>query len=278
MSQDGRMASKSTLGALRGASLGAVAWSNPGRRGGGDEAVRVRGVLPLVGRDGPVLALPYADVGAARSLGTAREALLVTQDARGTTSAYRPLTLRCRPHLVEDREGEIFVADFLDQELRRYPPSRLLADSIILRRENWWWLPRLLVHLEVLAEEPPIQRRDENDHLLVVDAGTTDPGRRLVAASARLSALGDPLRSPEFEIAEGPPGPGPAVLFGQDASFPDLERWARWTWTGRWDGERLEVVHTPTRAGLPPVPGILTRWRRHRALQRACVSGLDDAG
>ena len=257
---------------LRAASLGEVAWVDAS---GG---VEVRGVLPLVGAAGPVLALPYADAVAARSLGTAEGCLLVVRDARGTGTAYAPRTLRCRPRLEEDRGGERFVEELLEQELRRYPPSRLLADSLLLRREHAWWLPRLLVHLEVVGEAEPLPREDERDHLLVVDADPAAGGpERLAAASVRLDALPAPGEAlPGHEVVRGTPGPGPAVLHGQDASHPDLERWSRWAWRGDWDGVRLDVAEHPARVGLEPVPGLVARWRRQRALEKACRAGLAD--
>ena len=262
------------LTALRGASIGEVAWVDPV-----DGALRVRGVVPLAGAVGPVLALPYAAADAARSLGAAGGALLVTRDPRGTSSAFRPLTLRCRVRLTEDRAGDRFVEELLDEELRCYPPSRLLADSVILRREHWWWLSRLVVDLDVVAEEAPLPRADGRDHLLVVDAGAPDPVHRLVAGSARLAALPEPHAAdlPALEVSAGTPGPGPAVLHGQDAS-EDLERWGRWHWSGRWDGTRLAVEEAPERVGLPPTAGLVARWRRQRALERACRAGLDAGG
>ncbi len=268
------------LTALRAASIGEVAWVDaPGwseAHGAGGAGPQVRGVLPLVGDGGPVLALPYAAAHAARSLGAAGGALLVTRDARSTSSAYRPLTLRCRTRLVEDPDGDRFVDELLDQELRRYPPSRLLADSPILRREHWWWLPRLLVELEVVGEEAPVPREDERDHLLVVDRGDAapHPAARLAAAPARLASPPAPGADPPSLEVGGQPAPGQAVLHGQDASFPDLERWGRWSWRGRWDGAALDVAERPAEVGLPPVPGVVARFRRQRALKRACLAGL----
>lgn len=274
----GLVSSAITLTALRGASIGVVAWVDPRHHENGAGQVRVRGVLPLVAADEPVLALPYESADAARSLGAASEALLIIRDARGTSAAYRPLTLRCRPRLVEDREGDVFVQHLLDQELRHYPPSRLLADSMVLRREHWWWLPRLMVHLEVLAEDTPLPRADERDHLLVVGTSPPEGAHHLAVGSARLRALPAASDFPRIEVTEGAPGPGPAVLHGQDASFPDLERWGRWSWRGHWDGVDLKVTDAPTQIGLPPTPGLLTRWRRQRVLHRACFAGLSSVG
>ncbi len=133
------------LGAVAAATVAEVAWR------GADGPVAT-GVLPLVDGERVVLALPYADAAAARSLGTADEVLLALTEPRGTSPGWTPLALRCRPRLVEDPEGDRFAATLLAQELLRWPPSRLLADSVLLRREHWWWLPRLLVELVVDAD------------------------------------------------------------------------------------------------------------------------------
>ncbi|GAB3016561.1 hypothetical protein GCM10011376_03820 [Nocardioides flavus (ex Wang et al. 2016)] len=116
----------------------------------------------------------------------------------------------------------------------------------------------------------PAQVRDDcaRDHLLVV-AGADEP----VVRVARLSGGGPghiALRSGH----PSPPPPGPAVLFGQDASFPDLEQWTQWSFRGRWDGAGLEVDEAPDTIGLGRPPGLLQRWRRQRDLERRCVAAI----
>jgi hypothetical protein len=252
------------LAALRSASLCEVAW-----RGSG--GLRVRGALPLVTESGPALAFPYADAEAARSLGTADSVLLTLSEPRSTGRAFTPLALTCTPRVTEDPEGDRFCAELLDQELRKYPPSRTLADSPLLRRENWWWLPRVVVDLAVTRTEPFHERAPE-DHLLVVDtAGSAGVPE---AAVARVRSR-DPL---EVDVTVGTPGPGPAVLFGQDASFPDLERWGQWAWQGTWDGAAFTATSSPARTGVPPTPGVLARWRRQRDLEKRCRAGIAAVG
>lgn len=246
------------LPAVRAAPVAEVAWREA------DLTLRATGVLPLVEARGPVLALTYADVALAEALAAAPEALLTLTEARGAGAAYIPLLLRCRTRLVADPEGERFTASLLEQELLRWPPARLYADSVLLRREHWWWLPRLLVELDVEAVETFSGRSDAADHLLVVD-----PGTGLEARVATVRA--DPLA---VRVHGEPPPAGEAVLLGQDLSFPDLERWGRWRWEGRWDGHDLRVRRSPGRIGLPPTPGVLTRVRRHRRLERACRQAL----
>lgn len=238
-------------------------------------APQVRGVVPLV-RDGrPALAFLYADESVARSAASAAQVALVLAETRSTSPAFTPTVLRGRPRLVEDPEGDVYLADLVVQELRRYPPSRVFADSPLLMRENWWWLPRLVVEVDVEAAEPATARPSAYDHLLVVAEGD----RVALRAAGLPDPAGDVLA---LELdgalpASGPatgPAPGPAVLFGQDASFPDLERWSQWQWRGRWDGTLLRVDEAPARTGLGRTPGLLQRWRRQRDLERRCRAAI----
>lgn len=265
------------LRAVRAARVAVVAWHDPALA----PTPQVRGVVPLVGDDGPVLALPYAVADAARSLGAAPEVLLALVDPTRAGAGWEPLLLRCRPRLEEDREGDRFCEELLTQELLRHPPTRLLADSVMLRREHWWWLPRLLVELDVVASGPLAGGEGGADHLLVVAGGTAggpggpeDPA--LTAAAVRVDAA-DPA-VPTVALPDDATLPaGPATLFGQEATT-DFERWGQWAWQGGWDGHGLAVDVVPEHVGLPPVPGVVARWRRQRALERACRDGIAAAG
>jgi hypothetical protein len=252
------------LPAVRSAPIAELAWLAGG-------VPRWCGVLPLVDQDGPVLAFPYAAARVARSVGAAEEVVLTLTHPHETAPAYRPLLLRARPRLEEDREGDLFCRDLLTQELRRWPPSRVLADSMLLRREHWWWLPRVLVHLDVRDVDDVAARTAPEDHLLAVATGD-----RIEVAPARVpsAALADPGRLDSVEVTEPGPGPGEAALFGQALSLPDAERWGQWSWDGWWDGRTFEVRSPPATTGLPPTPGVVSRWRRQRALEKACRTGL----
>ncbi|TGN63183.1 pyridoxamine 5'-phosphate oxidase family protein [Nocardioides eburneiflavus] len=249
-----------TTDEIAAASLAEVSWVAAG-------LPRICGVVPLARGDVPVLAFTYADEDLARAVAGAPVVTLSLTEPRSTGTAFRPLVLVGRPRLVEDPSGDLFATDLLPQELRRYPPSRLLADSPLLQREHWWYLARLLVEIDVDAVMPVVAREDPaRDHLLVV-AGTDGP----IVQVARLSD-GDPCRV--ALRSHGTPPPGPAVLFGQDASFPDLEQWAQWSYRGRWDGAALQVDQAPDRVGLGRPPGLLQRWRRQRDLERRCVAAI----
>ena len=247
--------------ALNASSLSEVCWVDAAGR------PRVRGVVTLVRDATPVLAFTYADEAAARDIASAGRLTLALTEPRSTGHAFTPLFVDAAPRLVEDPEGDLFTGALLEQELRRYPPARLYADSPLLMREHWWYLPRLLVELDVRSAQPAPPRTGPDDQLLVV-AHDGAPQVR-VATLAR--------RQPDHLVldVQGAPVPaGPAELFGQDASFPDLERWSQWRYTGAWDGDRFMITEAPERTGLGPVPGLVQRWRRQRLLERRCIEAI----
>lgn len=250
-----------TTDAISASSLAEVSWVEGG-------LPWVRGVVALVRAEHPVLAFTYADADVARAVASAPEVVLSLTETRSTGTAFRPLLAAGRPRLVEDPTGDVFAADLLVQELRRYPPSRVFADSPLLQREHWWYLPRMLVEIDVDAGQPFPPRRDPvTEHLLVVaNEGVPD---------VRLARLLDLTEDRARLDVEGPaPGPGPAVLFGQDATFPDIELWTQWHYRGRWDGSAFEVEEAPARTGVGRPPGLVQRWRRQRELERRCVAAI----
>jgi hypothetical protein len=248
-----------TTETISASSLGEVSWVTAG-------LPRVHGVVPLVHDDVPVLAFTYADEDLAREVAASPVVALSLTEPRSTGTAFRPLVLTGSPRLVEDPSGYLFATELLDQELRRYPPSRLLADSPLLQREHWWYLPRLIVEIDVDAVTEVPAREDPSRDLLLVVVGADGP----VVRVARID--GDPERV--SLASQEPPPPGPAALFGQDASFPDLEQWTQWSYRGHWDGAGMQVEEAPARIGLGRPPGLIQRWRRQRDFERRCVAAI----
>lgn len=249
-----------TTETISASSLAEVSWMAAG-------LPRVHGVVPLVRDDVPVLAFTYADEDLARQVAGCPVVALSLTEPRSTGAAFRPLVLVGSPRLVEDPSGDLFVTDLLPQELHRYPPSRLLADSPLLQREYWWYLPRLLVELDVAAVvQVPAREDPSRDHMLVVAAADGPVVRmaRVADGDAELVSL----------ASQDPPPPGPAVLFGQDASFPDLEQWTQWSYRGQWDGAGMQVEQAPARIGLGRPPTLIQRWRRQRDLERRCIAAI----
>jgi len=224
-------------------------------------------VVPLRLDERVAIAMPYAGADRLRPLRSATSVALVLSDPRLAGQAWRPLALRGRPFLVEDLSGEVFEAELLDQELRKHPPSRALADSLMLRHENWWYLPRLLVTFEPVDVVPVGARTSPRAQAVLA----------LAAASGRVEVetvdVDDwsqrPLTmSSAYDEAN-------AVLLTHDFSEPDLERWVAHLLTGRLAGGSLRVTHGPL-GPLPPLRGLglRERIRRHREIERGCRRGI----
>jgi hypothetical protein len=262
-------------GMVRASSLAVVAWVD----GGG--APRATGVVALTRGPVPVLALTFARADLARTLAgqgaepsTGQVALVLTE-TRSTGAGFVPRVLHATTRLEVDLSGDLYRGELIVQELHRYPPSRLLADSPLLCREHWWYLPRLVLELpDPEVSDLPVGTDGSARQVLV-----TVDGDRPSISLARLSGQNGPGERPGLELLGGAdPVPGPALLFGQDASFPDLERWEEWSWAGRVErsgsGWTLAVAQAPDRVGLPGVRRLLGRWQAHRRLERACRQGL----
>ncbi|MPZ63363.1 MAG: pyridoxamine 5'-phosphate oxidase family protein [Propionibacteriales bacterium] len=243
------------------ASVAELAWLGPDGRPDGIP------VTPLLLGNQPAVAFTYAYAAPARQIGSVPAIALVLSDPRMTGTGWRPGVLLGRPRLIEDRDGQLYKNELLAQELRKYPPSRTLADSLLLRRENWWYLPRLIVTIDVASIEPIAPREGDADRVLAVHAG----GLELDTVQAA-GAGPDRLRLTSLAARHLPDGQ--AALLGHDFSVPDLERWTPWLWRGDLAGGVLSVSESPERTTLEPVPKLRQRFRRHRKLERACRAAL----
>jgi hypothetical protein len=256
-------ASTRLAGAVGGAGLAELVWSVPGG------APRAIAVVPLLLNDAPAVALPWAYEEQARAAAAAGSAALVLSEPRLAGPTWEPLTAVGGLLLVEDGEGELFCERLLDQELRKHPPARALAGSPLLRREHWWYQPRLVLLLESAQVLPIGARRGPQDAVLAVD----DDGLQVATVQVTDWEV-EPLR-----LVGGPADPhGPAVLVGQEVSEPDAERWTAHVTSGRYEDGRLLVTQRPPTRELEGVPGLRTRVRRQRELERACVKALRAAG
>ncbi|MEX2289444.1 MAG: hypothetical protein WD794_03845 [Mycobacteriales bacterium] len=242
------------------AGLAELVW--PSADGAAPQAL---GAVPLLLGEQPALALPWGYAAQARAAAAAGTAALVLSEPRLSGPGWLPLAASGPLTLLDDGDGSLFTAQLLDQELRKHPPARALAGSPLLRREHWWYLPRLVLLLDPQHVAPVAARSGPLDAVLAVD------DERLHVRTVRVGAWDDdPL------LLDGaPPGvSGPAVLVGQEVSVPDAERWTVHVTTGRYDAGRLAEVQHPATRALEPVPGLLARVRRQRALERGCVRAL----
>lgn len=250
--------------ASRRAGVAEICWLDP------SGAPRATAVVPLAHQGLPALALLWSEVMHARDIAASPVVAWVLSDRRLAQRDWQPLLALGDVDLIEDRSGEVFSESMLDLELRKHPPSRLYADTLLLRRENWWFLPRLILVFRPRQVLAVGERTDPDGHgVLAVAPG---PGSLAVdtvvigpsAAGTSCSSLG----------GRQPIPPGDAVLLTHEFSVPDLERWARRAAIGRWDGRILDVVSPAEGSGLPPIPGLRERVRRHRTLERACRRAL----
>jgi hypothetical protein len=241
------------LDTWRAAPLAEVAW----RRPGGPPEIAV--VVPLVAEGRPVVALSYDRLGEARRMATVGHAVAAVH-------AFAPDEARMATadvSVTEDPTGRDFSDRLLPQELAKHPPSRSLADSLLLRSEHWWYLPRLVItlHPRTGAHHP---RRDA---LVAVD---TARGLELTTVD-----LDGPEHAPT--LSPGVPD-GPAMVLRHGAEVPDLEgRW-RQRWWGTIEDGRLLLDGWDQQGAPGRRPGVWRRWRDEIALSRACRVGLREAG
>lgn len=233
-----------------------------------DGAVDAAVVHPLR-HDGEVLlALPFAQRALADSLGAARSVALVSSDARLVLRGWQPVAAVGQVDVRADLDGRWFAEELLEEELRRHPPSRLLADSIMQRHEHWWYLPRLLCRVRRPLWEGPVAAR-EDPRTTGVLAWDAAEGLRTATVEVR-----EPHR--DRVAVHGLSGHAvsgasdPACLLMHDFSVPDLEQRCALVLQGRLEGDRLTVERRRGRLELPPPPGLLRRWKALRTLSRDC--------
>ncbi|MQA63750.1 MAG: pyridoxamine 5'-phosphate oxidase family protein [Actinophytocola sp.] len=257
---------------LRSAAASEVIW------GDSDNRPHATVATPLLFGDRPALAFPYARAQLARAIGAATSVAVVLSDRRLSGTSWRPLAIVGRPRLIDDPDGTVFTDQLLDQELRKHPPSRALVDSILLRKEHWWYLPRIIVELEPDTSYEVTERAGSGtDGVLgVVD---TDLGRVRVA-SVVVTPGGGPsaVTAVEGEL----PGAGgderPAVLVRHDFSVPDLERWPVSVTPGAVRSHEFVADAPVEQLVLPPPLGLLARLRKQRQLSKGCRRELARAG
>jgi hypothetical protein len=234
------------------------------REGGGLGAVAV---TPMVQDGRVVIALPYAERPLAEALAAASQVALVLSDGRMALRDWEPLAVLGRIEVEADPEGERFSDGLLEQELRKHPPSRTLTDSLRDRRDNWWYIPRLLCHLIPTDEVRQITAR--NDPTTGVLGWQTPEGLAVETVEVT-DADEDRLRLRALSGSTLRGAGDPAVLFRHDYSQPDLEQRSQRREAGRLDGSVLRDIEREGDVALPPPAKLVERVRRHRALAKAC--------
>jgi hypothetical protein len=254
----------STGQALHAALVGELAWLDPAGR------PQLRPVTPLLQDDRPSIALPYSEATLAREVAASPVVAFILSDRRMSSRAWHSVAVWGQPRLTEDREGALFTEHLLTQEMRKFPPARTLIDSPLLRREHWWYVPRLIVDIDVSGSAPVGERPEGAGEVLAVAGGSE---QLYVDTVSCLDEGHDQILVDS--LADRSPVSGPAVLLGHDFS-PDLETWTPWTTRGWLTDRVLAVQERPERTGLAPPPRLWDRLRRQHRLERACRRGLGD--
>ncbi|MUL44217.1 hypothetical protein FZ103_24155 [Streptomonospora sp. PA3] len=232
-------------------------------------------VVPLMWGDLPCVALPMAHLDAVDTMTSGRAAFAVTDppgaEAAGGTVAAGPVDIRF------DLEGKRFADHLLEQEIVKHPPTRLRADGLMARRENWWWMPRVLITLTELEEVREIPARRRGEDALLVRPGAQGGAPRVDTVTARTwpEAPGGGVELWRRDGAALEGAGEPAFAFAHRHS-PDFERWERWYRAGRAEGEVLKVAAgtgAPEPEPLRPY-NLLARYRNHRDVVRACRAGI----
>lgn len=241
-------------------------------------------VVPLVWPQDrtPCAAIPLSQLDDAESI--VREAALSVHTSHGTP---RTLLATGRVNVRVDLTGTEFIEHLLPQEVAKHPPTRLRADSLMARKENWWWLPRVLVTLTESAHVHALPARTHFEDALLVrqrpgHAERVDEPYLVVVTAANWPQPGSQSRIelwPRCGTALGGEGEA-AFVFGHRHS-PDLERWESWHRSGTLHDE---VLHVWSAEGAPR-PGdehagaaepftLLERWSQHRRTAKACKAGI----
>ena len=238
-----------------------------------DGSPRIEPLTPLLLQKEPVFALPYSRIDLARQLEKRPEVALTFSDSRLARVGWSPLAVEGRTEIIPDPEGDLFLEEPLYWELRKHGPSRQLIGSLVLRRDNWWYVPRLILRFTETGAPHPIERRTGPEHGIL--AWRTE-GR--IASDTVLVEDWEAERPPVRPLSPDTTLPGgvPAALLYHDFSVPDREQRAALRLSGRLENDRLIVAHREGSRPLDKRPGIVARWRAQKELERRCRAGLKD--
>ena len=239
-----------------------------------DGAPLIEPVAPLLLEGRPAFTLTYARSGLARRISSSLRVAIVFSDSRLAYVGWNPLSVTASAQVIQDPQGRFFREKLLDQELRKYPPDRQLIGSLLLQRENWWYMPRWIFRLVDVGEPNPVARRTGPDHgVLAYDTGDT-----LAAETVRVEDWGAdriPLR-PFDAGASLTTEDLPAALFYHDFEVPDMDPRTALLARGRLTNGLLYVAERCGSTALGRRPGLIARWRAQRELERRCRAGLKE--
>lgn len=266
------MSRSDAIAVWRGAIVAELAWA-------GDARPMAIPIVPLEYDGRPCAALPFHRAHEVTSLVDGASASWTVSDPH-TAAGGHGVRFTGTVTIEDDLEGDRFVAELLDQELRRHPPSRLRADSPMQRREQWWWLPRRLVLLDRVETTTAFARRTSiEDALLITDHhGGVEVTTVAICSESPPARAGDrvTLASRDGRTVRG--AAEPALVMGHDYTVPDLSRWTSWRLRGELRGDVLDVAEVEGAPGASRTPQRLRdRLRSERAIARGCRRGRSHA-
>lgn len=239
-----------------------------------DGSPRIEPLTPLLMEKEPVFALPYSRTDLAYRLEESPWVSLTFSDSRLARVGWSPLAVEGKIEVVPDPEGDLFLDELLYWELRKFWPSRQLIGSLVLRRDNWWYVPRLILRFTETDAPRSLVRRTEPSHGVLA---WRNEGGLVYSDSVRIENWEDerPLLRP-LSPDETLPGSGPAAFLYHDFSVPDREQRVVLHLSGRLENGRLVVKRREGSRFLDKRPGIVARWRAQKGLERRCREGLKD--
>ncbi|SNR52485.1 hypothetical protein SAMN06265360_108168 [Haloechinothrix alba] len=231
-------------------------------------------VVPLELDGVPCAALPYLHLDTVDSLVTEYVAASVT-DTRTLGEDATAAVAAGRVSVRHDLDGTIFTDKLLEQEIVKHPPTRLRAAGLLARRENWWWVPRVLITVVEIDSAAPVPVRSGPADGLLVRRDGTRPCVEVVTAREWPARSGERIDvwPRDGGLLEGD---GSRVYVYGHRHSPDFERWEPWYRGGVLSGETFTVSDGNGEPGLELEPfGIVGRIRNHRAVERSCRAGID---
>ncbi|BBL80965.1 hypothetical protein RxyAA322_28190 [Rubrobacter xylanophilus] len=232
--------------------------------------LRLRAVVPLLLEGEPAFTLTFAESEVAEEIKRSPRVVLVFSDSRLAYLGWEALAVSARVEVFHDPAGEIFREKLLHQELRKFRSERDLIGSLLLQRENWWYMGRHVVRLIDPGDPYPVARRSGADQAVLA----WGEGAELTADTVEVDDWDSGRMAVRSLSGRELPADVPAAVFYHDFSVPDMEQRVSFLATGRLVNGRLVVERREGSRDLGERPGLLTRWRAFRDLRRRCREGI----